>query len=188
MIFPEEKRTPGKFSHLDRLIDQVTTSDQNLIVWSSYVETIRALTSRYSDYGALSLYGGTPAAERQQIAASFQSLEGPKILVANPAAAGTGFTFTQATFAIYESLTWRYDLYAQSQDRNHSIGQNSPVTYIRLIGESTIEEVICQCLERKRATAERILGDTPAYDFIKQMTVAEFCSMVETSKLPNNRS
>jgi len=57
-----------------------------------------------------------------------------------------------------------------------------------LIGESTIEEVICQCLERKRATAERILGDTPAYDFIKQMTVAEFCSMVETSKLPNNRS
>jgi len=188
LIFPEEKRTPGKFSHLDRLIDQVTTSDQKLIVWSSYVETIRALTSRYSDYGALSLYGGTPAAERQQIAASFQSLEGPKILVANPAAAGTGFTFTQATFAIYESLTWRYDLYAQSQDRNHRIGQNSPVTYIRLIGESTIEEVICQCLERKRATAERILGDTPAYDFIKQMTVAEFCSMVETSKLPNNRS
>ena len=38
------------------------------------------------------------------------------------------------------------------------------------------------------AIAERILGDTPAYDFIKQMTVAEFCSMVETSKLPNNRS
>ena len=49
-------------------------------------------------------------------------------LVANPVAAGTGFTLTAASYSIYETLTWRCDYYAQSQDRNHRIGQRNPVS------------------------------------------------------------
>ena len=42
LIFPEEKRTPGKFLQLDGLIDQIIGDDQKVIIWSSYVETIQA--------------------------------------------------------------------------------------------------------------------------------------------------
>ena len=61
------------------------------------------------------------------------------MLVANPAAAGTGLTLTAANYSVYETVTWRYDHYAQSQDRNHRIGQTVPVTYIRLLAADTIE-------------------------------------------------
>ena len=84
------------------------------------------------------------------------------MLIANPAAAGTGFTLTAAAYTIYETLSWRYDHFAQSQDRNHRIGQSLPVTYIRLIAADAIEEAIIDALERKSGLARSLLGDADA--------------------------
>src|SRR6202040_4248373 len=114
---------------------------------------------RYQEEGAVTLYGGTPNELRQNIAQRFQTDRGVRVLIANPAAAGTGFTLTAATYAIYESLSWRYDFYAQSQDRNHRIGQELPVTYLRMIAADTIEEAIVGALERKSSMARSLLGD-----------------------------
>ena len=53
-----------------------------------------------------------------------------------------------------------YYFYAQSQDRNHRIGQTLPVTYLRIIAADTIEEAIVKALERKTVMAGNLLGDT----------------------------
>ncbi len=105
------------------------------------------------------------------------------MLIGNPAAAGTGFTFTAAAFTIYESLSWRYDFYAQSQDRNHRIGQSLPVTYFRLIAADTIEEAVVEALERKGGMAADLLGDN------RQGSIALFSrddmiAMLQNNKLP----
>src|SRR5207247_5367290 len=113
----------------------------------------------YEKYGVVALFGETPSSERQTIATQFQNDDATKLLVANPAAAGTGFTLTAASYAIYESLTWRYDLYAQSQDRNHRIGQSLPVTYLRLIADGTVEQAIAEALARTAQMAGEGLGD-----------------------------
>jgi SNF2 family DNA or RNA helicase len=178
--------TPGKFEALDGIVaDIVSVPGRKVIVWSNYVGTIEALTKRYAAYGSAALYGGTPVEERQKIAAKFQTGSGIRVLIANPAAAGTGFTLTAASFTIYETLSWRYDFYAQSQDRNHRIGQTLPVTYFRLIAADTIEEAIAQALERKTGMAADLLGDDKAPAAIAALTKDEMVALLQNNRLPD---
>jgi SNF2 family DNA or RNA helicase len=186
LIFPEQNGLPGKFEALDGLLSNIlSVPGRKVIVWSNYVKTIEALLSRFSNYGAVAIYGGTPAADRQEIGQRFQNDPGTRLMIANPAAAGTGFTFTSAAFTIYETLSWRYDHYAQSQDRNHRIGQEEPVTYLRLLAANTIEEAIVNALERKSGMARSLLGDEEQGKAISQMTKEEMCALLTDNKLPD---
>lgn len=186
LVLPAEGRTPGKFSQLDQLVAEVVAANgHKMIIWSYYVRTIEALAARYTPYGAASLYGGTPATERQDLVARFQEDRNLRVLVANPAAAGVGLTLTAATYAVYETLTWRYDLYAQSQDRNHRIGQRNPVTYIRLIADGTVEEAIAEALARKAEMAGDMMGDDVGRALAQQLTPGAFLDLLRTGRLPD---
>lgn len=185
LIFPELERSPAKFEMLDGIIDDIlSVPGRKVILWSNYVRTIEALLLRIP--GSVAIYGGTPTGERQDIAARFQGEPDVRVLIANPAAAGTGFTFTAASYTIYESLSWRYDHYAQSQDRNHRIGQTQPVTYMRLLAVDTIEEAIVSALERKSALARSLLGDEGSGDAVSQLTKEEMCELLKTNRLPGH--
>jgi SNF2 family DNA or RNA helicase len=186
LVFEAEARTPAKQEELDHLLEElIGANKRKVIVWSYYVDTIKALRDRYAAYGVVTLFGETPSDERQAIATQFQHDEATKLLVANPAAAGTGFTLTAANYTIYESLTWRYDLYAQSQDRNHRIGQTLPVTYLRLLAEDTIDSAILGGLHRKAQLGPQLLGDVPAHDPVLGLTREEFCRMLTTNRFPH---
>jgi len=183
LIFPDIDHTPAKFEALDGIIsDILSVPGRKVILWSNYIRTIESLLARIP--GAVAIYGATPTFQRQEIAASFQNDPGVRVLIANPAAAGTGFTLTAASYTIYESLSWRYDHYAQSQDRNHRIGQTEAVTYLRLIAADTIEEAILTALERKSALARSLLGDEGAGDAVSQLTREEMCALLRSNRLP----
>jgi SNF2 family DNA or RNA helicase len=185
LLFPTEPHVPAKFLELDYLVDEIAGGyGEKLIIWSHYVGTLEALTRRYERYGSVALYGGTPAAERQDIANRFQSDQSIRVMIGNPAAAGTGFTFTAARYAIYETLSWRYDFYAQSQDRIHRIGQERPVIYIRLLAAETIEHVIVQALERKSQLAKALLGDPQVSYALAAISKEDFCRMLVENRLP----
>ncbi len=186
LVVPDEQRDPAKLAELDRILDElVLAKGCKVILWSYYVNTITCLAARYRDLGVVTLFGGVPASERQALVQSFQEDSGVRLFVGNPAAAGTGFTLTAATYAIYETLTWRYDLYAQSQDRNHRIGQGAPVTYVRLLAVDTIDFVIAESLARKTRMAKRLVGDGDHAATIADMTPDEFREMLLTNRLPN---
>lgn len=183
LVFPELERSPAKFEALDGIIaDILSVPGRKLILWSNYIRSIETLLERIP--GSLAIYGGTPASERQEIAARFQGDQDVRVLIANPSAAGTGFTLTAASFTIYESLSWRYDHYAQSQDRNHRIGQTEPVTYMRLLSADTIEEAIVLALERKSALARSLLGDEAAGSAVSRLTKEQMCELLKTNRLP----
>ena len=186
LVVPDEQREPAKIAELDRILDElIRAKGCKVILWSYYVNTITRLAARYPHLGVVTLFGGVPASERQALVQSFQEDPGVRLFVGNPAAAGTGFTLTAATYAIYETLTWRYDLYAQSQDRNHRIGQEAPVTYLRLLATDTIDFVIAESLARKTRMAKRLVGDEEVAATIADMTPEEFRDMLLTNLLPN---
>lgn len=185
LLFPELEHSPGKFDALEGIVaDILSVPSRKVIVWSNYIKSIEELMKRFARNGAVALYGEVPAADRQLIAHRFQTDPAVRILVANPAAAGTGFTLTSAAYTIYETLSWRYDHYAQSQDRNHRIGQTQQVTYLRLIAADTIEEAIVRALERKSAMAKSLLGDPDGSPAISQLTKEEMCELLTSNKLP----
>lgn len=186
LLFPDAQSTPGKFEALDGVVEDIlAVPGRKVIIWSNFVTSIEMLIKRYKGYGAVALYGEIPVTERQAIAVQFQNDENTRVLIANPAAAGTGFTLTAANFTIYETLSWRYDFYAQSQDRNHRIGQNLPVTYMRLIAADTIEEVIIKALERKAAMAGELLGDSQGQVSLAELTKEQMCHLLLHNELPD---
>lgn len=183
LIFPELDRQPAKFEALDGLIaDILSVPERKVILWSGYIKTIEDLLGRFP--GSVAIYGATPIEERQEIARRFQEDPDTRLLIANPAAAGTGFTLTAASYTIYESLSWRYDHYAQSQDRNHRIGQTKPVTYVRLLAADTIEEAIVVALGRKSSLARGLLGDDDSAKSITRLTQEEMCDLLTQNQLP----
>jgi SNF2 family DNA or RNA helicase len=178
-----ETRDSGKVLELDHLLHELIESNgHKVILWSHYVATIEALLERYGRYGAVALYGGTEASERQVVAGRFQNDDRTRLLICSPAAAGTGFTLTAATYTIYETLSWRYDFYAQSQDRNHRIGQKLPVTYVRLLAAFTVEDAIAHALERKSTLARTLLGDRDEMPRIADLTREELCALLMTDR------
>lgn len=187
LLLPGASDTPGKWVELDALVREIAVEPgRKVIIWSGYVDSIEHLLGRYADLGAVALYGGVEATARQSIAARFQTNPDTRVLVANPAAAGTGFTLTAASFAIYESLSWRYDYYAQSQDRNHRIGQTLPVTYVRLIAADTIDEAIVRALERKGSMARDLLGDAGTDPRLSELSREEMCELLLSNRLPGD--
>lgn len=185
LIFPEADGVPAKFDLIDNLLaDVLSVPDRKVIIWSNYVRSIETLLDRLTEYNPIAMYGGTPGHKRQDLAKQFQEDPATRVLIANPAAAGTGFTFTAASYTIYESLSWRYDHYAQSQDRNHRIGQTAPVTYMRLIATDTIDEAIVAALERKSGLARALLGDQGAAALVTDLNKDEMCALIAQNKLP----
>ena len=186
LVVTSEQRNPAKLAELDRILEElIRAKGCKVILWSYYVKTIARLAQRYGHLGVVTLFGGTPQSERQALVNSFQEDSSVRLFIGNPAAAGTGFTLTAATYAIYETLTWRYDLYAQSQDRNHRIGQGAPVTYLRLLAQDTIDFVIAESLARKTRMARRLVGDTDTSATIADLAPEEFRDMLLTNRLPN---
>jgi SNF2 family DNA or RNA helicase len=185
LLFPDAAQTPAKFEVLDGLVsDILSVPRRKIIIWSTYVRNIEALIARFAQYGAVAIYGGIETGERQEVAARFQGDPAARVLIANPAAAGTGFTLTAASFTIYESLSWRYDHYAQSQDRNHRIGQDQPVSYLRLIAADTIDEAVSRALERKSGMARSLLSDPEAQQLLSRLSPQQLCSLIANNELP----
>ena len=185
LVFPVENRTPGKVEQLDELIAELITSGRKVVVWSYYVKTIRRLAERYQKLGCGSLYGDVPVDERHAIVSRFQDGTDVNVLLCNPGVAGTGYTLTAANYAIYETIGWRYDHFAQSQDRIHRIGQRLPVSCIRLMAENTIDNAIAESLERKACVASGILdrGRPSLNEIVGDK--ATFLEMVSSGHLPN---
>lgn len=185
LIFPEVGTAPAKFELIDNLLfDVLSVPGRKVIVWSNYVRSIEMLLERFAEYNPIALYGGTPSEARQGLAKQFQEDISARVLVANPAAAGTGFTLTAANYTIYESLSWRYDHYAQSQDRNHRIGQEAPVTYMRMVATDTIDEAIVTALERKSGLARALLGDEGSSALVADLSKEEMCDLITRNVLP----
>ncbi|MGB9380006.1 DEAD/DEAH box helicase [Candidatus Binatus sp.] len=186
LILPTEPRVPAKFQELDCLIDEIIggTAREKLIIWSMYVETIEHLTERYAALAPLVLYGGTPVGDRTGIAERFQTDPSSRLLLANPGVAGSGFTLTAARYCVYETVSWRYDFFAQSQDRIHRIGQERAVTCLRLIAADTIEEVIASALDRKASVARVLLGDSDPAVSTATLSREQVLEILVTNKLP----
>ncbi|MEM6339652.1 MAG: hypothetical protein AAF729_00775 [Pseudomonadota bacterium] len=89
------------------------------------------------------------------------------------------------THALFKSA---YDQHAQSQDRNHRIGQTEPVTYMRLLAADTIEEAVVCALERKSSLARGLLGDEGADATVAQPSQAEMCELLAHNLLPKHEA
>ncbi len=169
---------PAKFIVLDKLLKSIIEKGEKAIIWSSFIDNIKLLKDRYSQYGPLYIYGDIAIADRNRSVRLFQEDPTYKILIANPAAAREGITLTAANNAIYLDRSFNLVDYLQSQDRIHRISQSKSSNIIKLIARNTVDEFVEDKLSKKQDVAKIIQGDINDFDTTSYLTKEEIIELL----------
>lgn len=169
----------GSSAKLDLLletVDQLRDGEHRALVFSQFVQHLTLVREALDERGIVYQYldGSTPAAERQRRVDAFQRGEGDLFLISLKAG-GTGLNLTAADYVIHLDPWWNPAVEDQATDRAHRIGQQRPVTVLRLIAEQTIEEMILSLHADKRELVASVLDGT---DRAGRMSTAEMISLI----------
>jgi SNF2 family DNA or RNA helicase len=154
---------PAKLMKLIDMVQGLQKSNQKVVIWSNFRETLRLLKRELAEHGFRSemIYGDTPTQvtafsdekTREQIRDEFVDKEsGLDILIANPAACAESISLHKTCFhAIYYDLSYNCAQYLQSLDRIHRVGgsENNQAHYYFLQYESSIDQDILSNVRRK---------------------------------------
>jgi SNF2 family DNA or RNA helicase len=142
-----------KIKELDYLID---ANHKQIIIWANYTEDVKTIAKRYE---ALTLFSETP--DKTKAINDFKNGKN-RIIVCHPASAGHGITWTNCNIHIYYNLPDSLELFLQSQDRSHRIGQTNKCTYYLLVAKKTVDEIVWANLKIRQNFQNNLL------DYIKQ--------------------
>lgn len=151
-----------KYARLLEILDEVFANGEKVLIFTSYTEMADILhddiKSRYAVPCDV-IDGRTPVVDRQPTVDRFGQVMTAAALVLNPKAAGTGLNITAANHVVHYNLEWNPAVEDQATARAYRRGQLRPVTVHRLFHPATVEEVIDQRTQRKRAVAaEAVVG------------------------------
>jgi len=151
----------GKLDRLTEMLEEVVAAGDQALVFSQFAEMGGVLQSYLQ--GALNrpvlfLHGGTPAAKRDQMVARFQSADGPPIFVLSLKAGGTGLNLMRANHVFHFDRWWNPAVEDQATDRAFRIGQTRNVQVHKFVTLGTLEEMIDDMIESKRALAQAVVG------------------------------
>ena len=142
-----------KFKALEEVLEEIPQQYQ-VVIWCFFREEIKVLNKLLDS--SVAIYGETSVEERNKILNEFLNNK-YRFLIAHPASLGHGINLTNCSYAIYYSLDWSAELWSQSQDRIHRIGQKRNCTYISLLCKDTIDEIIYARLQKKIEGSREIL-------------------------------
>jgi SNF2 family DNA or RNA helicase len=135
--------------------------DRKVIIWAWFKEEIRAIARLCEEMGRapVQYHGGVKDKEREAAIDGFQKGKADTF-IGNQASGGIGLTLTAASETIYYSNNFNLEHRAQSEDRNHRVGQKNSVTYYDIIAEDTVDDTISLALQKKTDLAAEVLKDS----------------------------
>ncbi|HEX9117782.1 MAG TPA: C-terminal helicase domain-containing protein, partial [Anaerolineae bacterium] len=151
----------GKLDRLVEMLDEALATGDRALIFSQFAEMGHALAGylpRALGRPVLFLHGGTPAGQRDQMVARFQSDDGPPIFILSLKAGGVGLNLMHANHVFHFDRWWNPAVEDQATDRAFRIGQTRNVQVHKFISVGTMEEMIDDMIESKRDLAKAIVG------------------------------
>lgn len=148
---------------MDELLNILEQIEGKAIIWANYIYNIESITSKlielYGKNSVVNIYGSVDAIKRKEAVHRFQNDPECRFFVGNPSTGGFGLTLTAASYVIYFSNNYNYEIRIQSEDRAHRIGQNKNVTYIDIIAKDSVDFHIMKALQNKLQISNKTLGE-----------------------------
>jgi len=161
---------PGKFKKLMEILEEIITTDNKVIIWTSFNDNSIWLRNNLREYNPVLINGKINIEDRNTSIDKFKNNIENKILVATPGAAKEGFTLTEANHAIFYDRSFSLSDYLQSQDRIHRISQNKICYIYNLIMNDSIDLWIESLLNMKRLAAQLTQGDITKKEYTANAT------------------
>ena len=164
LVLGDERAESSKLEAFVRLMDDILPRGHRVLVFSQFTGHLalvkEALDQR--DIGYLYLDGATPASKRTELVSRFQGGESSVFLISLKAG-GTGLNLTGADYVVHMDPWWNPAAEDQASDRAHRLGQDKPITIVKLVAEGTIEEKVLAMHAHKRELADAMLegADSP---------------------------
>lgn len=148
----------------DIVQDYVVDGGKKLVIFARFVPEVKAIIDLMKKVlpdrkKAVSIYGEIKKENRGAIVQQFQSDPDTVVFVGQIDTAGTGVTLTAADTCVYYSKNFNYAAYEQSLSRIHRIGQRNTCTYIDLVMEKTVDEMINRALAKKEDIAKTVVDN-----------------------------
>ncbi len=161
LVIDDSRVESSKLSAFTQLLDDILPRGHRVLVFSQFTRHLglvrEALATREISY--LYLDGSTPQAQRSALVESFQRGDAPVFLISLKAG-GTGLNLTAADYVVHLDPWWNPAVEDQASDRAHRIGQDKPVTIVKLVAQGTIEERVLSLHGHKRRLADAVLEGT----------------------------
>lgn len=144
--------------------DYVVDGGKKLVIFARFVPEVKAIIDLMKKVlpdrkKAVSIYGEIKKEDRGAIVQQFQTDPDTVVFVGQIDTAGTGVTLTAADTCVYYSKNFNYAAYEQSLSRIHRIGQRNTCTYIDLVMEKTVDEMINRALAKKEDIAKTVVDN-----------------------------
>ncbi|AKF11023.1 DEAD/DEAH box helicase [Sandaracinus amylolyticus] len=160
LVVEDERLESSKLHALVELLRDIVPRGHRVLVFSQFTRHL-ALVQRALDAAKIStlyLDGATPTGERTRRVDRFQKGEASVFLISLKAG-GTGLNLTAADYVVHLDPWWNPAAEDQASDRAHRIGQERPITIVRLVAQGTIEERVLAMHDDKRKLAGAVITE-----------------------------
>jgi len=153
----------GKLARLTEMLEEVVAVGDRALVFTQFAEMghlLRAYLPNTLGCRTQFLHGGVPPKKRDQMVHRFQE-DGhgdPLIFILSLKAGGTGLNLTRANHVFHFDRWWNPAVEDQATDRAYRIGQTRNVQVHKFVTAGTMEEMIDDMIESKKALAEAVVG------------------------------
>lgn len=165
LVVPTWTGSSSKLDTFMELVSDLVEKKRRALVFSQFTTHLEVVREALDFRGIESLYldGKTPAKNRAGLVNEWQEGDAPIFLISLKAG-GVGLNLTAADTVIHLDPWWNPAVEDQASDRAHRIGQEKPVTILRLVAQDTIEEKVLLLHQQKRDLADALLegGDAAA--------------------------
>ena len=158
---PDSRARSAKLDSLLELLQEVVAEGHSALVFSQFTTLLAIVREALDRVGITYRYldGSTPASKRAEEIDAFQGGAAPVFLLSLKAG-GMGINLTAADYVFHLDPWWNPAVEDQATDRAHRIGQQRPVTVLRLVAKDTVEDTILALHADKRELVERLLDGT----------------------------
>jgi superfamily II DNA or RNA helicase len=179
LVYPRTQAGSAKAAYLLELLTELRAGGHKVLVFSQFRSFLDILAPRLRQHGfrVLVLDGTTPAETREERIAAFQGGAADVFLISLKAG-GFGLNLTAADTVIHLDPWWNPAVEDQATARAHRIGQQRPVTAVRLVARGTIEEAVLGLHAAKRALASSVLEGT---DLAASLGTDELIALIRSS-------
>jgi len=155
----------GKLTALDEMLPRMRAGGHKVLIFSQFSMMLDVL-EEFCDargFAHLRLDGSTSLARRRYETALFNKKDGRHfVYLCSTRAGGLGINLQSADTVILADPDWNPTYDQQAMDRAHRLGQQRPVTVIRMCHASSVEEGILAVAARKASLAAAVLAGLEA--------------------------
>ncbi len=142
----------SKAQRLLELADEAEQDGRKLLVFSFYLDTIKAVRRLLGQRCSQPITGSVPPNQRQRIIDEFDAAKPGNVLVAQIQAGGTGLNIQSASVVVICEPQCKPSIESQAISRAYRMGQARNVLVYRLLCEDSIDQRFRELLDEKQQT------------------------------------